>query len=161
DYTAAEFPELAEYELDLRPPLEAQIMDAVDAVAYNVADLDDGFEARLLDLDLLRSELPDFAEAYAAVDRAHPEARRQLKFNEAIKRLLDRLATDLIENTRERVLAGGAANLDEIRRAAVRFAGFSPRGAELNLALKKFLFRRLYDNPAIVEERDRSVDALD
>src|SRR5579862_2356354 len=40
DYTAAEFPELAEYQLDLRQPLEAQIMDTVDSIAYNIADLD-------------------------------------------------------------------------------------------------------------------------
>src|SRR5271155_993196 len=57
----AAFPELAEYDLDLRPPLEAQLMDSVDEVAYNAADLDDGFEACLLDLELLRAELPAFA----------------------------------------------------------------------------------------------------
>src|SRR5580658_5956053 len=61
---AAAFPELAEYDLDLRPPLEAQLMDSVDEVAYNAADLDDRFEARLLDLELLRGELPLFAEIY-------------------------------------------------------------------------------------------------
>src|SRR5262249_15779781 len=48
DYNAKEFPELAEYLLDLRPPLEAQLIDLADEVAYNTADLDDGFESRLL-----------------------------------------------------------------------------------------------------------------
>src|SRR5579862_8698618 len=36
---ATAFPELAEYNLDLRPPLEAQLMNSVDEVAYNAADL--------------------------------------------------------------------------------------------------------------------------
>src|SRR5450631_1474170 len=54
NYSAAEFPALAEYLLDQRPPLEAQLIDLVDEIAYNTADLDDAFEARLLDLDLLR-----------------------------------------------------------------------------------------------------------
>ena len=161
DYSPSQFPELAEYQLDLRPPLEAQLMDAVDAIAYNTADLDDGFEAHLLDLDTLRDELPPFAAIYAAVERSHPQGRNQLKFNETIKRILDRLATDLIENTRAQVLASGAQSLAEIRQAPARFAGFSPEAAGLNAALKKFLYRRLYDNPAIVEERDRSVDALE
>jgi dGTPase len=161
DYAAAEFPELAEYQLDLRPPLEAQLMNSVDEIAYNAADLDDGFEARLLDLDLLRGELPLFAEIYSDVDRSHPLGRDKLKINEAIKRILDRLATDLIENTRERVLESGAHDVEEIRRAEKRLAGFSPAAAELDAALKKFLYRRLYDNPAIVEERDRSIDALE
>ena len=39
DYAAAEHPELAEYRLDLRPPLEAQLIDLVDEIAYNIADL--------------------------------------------------------------------------------------------------------------------------
>src|SRR5579884_1804248 len=48
DYNPQEFPELADYLLDLRPPLEAQLIDATDELAYNTADLDDGYEARLL-----------------------------------------------------------------------------------------------------------------
>src|SRR6202451_431480 len=43
EYAAGAFPELAEYLLDRRPPLEAQLMDAVDEIAYSAADLDDGF----------------------------------------------------------------------------------------------------------------------
>src|SRR5205823_6313310 len=50
DYDPAKFPELAEYWLDKRPPLEAQLIDATDELAYNTADLDDGYEAHLLTL---------------------------------------------------------------------------------------------------------------
>ena len=46
DYTVAEHPDLAEYLLDLRPPLEAQLIDLTDEIAYSTADLDDGFEAQ-------------------------------------------------------------------------------------------------------------------
>ena len=46
-----EFPELAEYLLDRRPPLEAQLIDLADEIAYSTADLDDGYEARLLTLE--------------------------------------------------------------------------------------------------------------
>jgi len=156
---ALEFPELGEYLLDLRPPLEAQLIDSVDEIAYNAADLDDGFESRLLDLELLRSELPPFAEIYDEVDRAHPLGATKLKINETIKRILDLLATDLIESTRQRVLASGAQSVDDVRRMNTRLARFGP-AADLDRALKTFLHRRLYDNPAIVEERERSVEAL-
>jgi dGTPase len=161
DYTAAEFPELAEYQLDLRPPLEAQLIDSVDEIAYNVADLDDGFEARLLDLDMMRSELPAFAQSYAEIERRYPQARTRPKFNEAIKRILDQLATDLIENTRAQILAGGAQSVEDIRRAPRRLAGFCPAMAGLSASLKQFLLHRLYNHPAIVEDRERSVEALD
>src|SRR5271167_268140 len=65
DYPPAKFPELAEYLLDERPPLEAQLIDCVDEIAYNTADLDDAREAELLDTSALREEVPLFAAAYA------------------------------------------------------------------------------------------------
>ena len=161
DYSPADFPELAEYELDLRPPIEAQLMNAVDEIAYNSADLDDGFEARLLQIGMLREELPFLTGIYDEVDRGHPGGRTKLKIGETIKRLLDYLATDLIEQTRRLVSTAGARNTDDIRRWPHRLAGFSPQVAKNNKALKTFLYRRLYDHPAIVEERDRSVEALE
>src|ERR1700684_504856 len=73
EYGAREFPALAEYLLELRPPLEAQIMDSVDEIAYNTADLDDGREAHLLDQTALCAEVPLFAKCYEEVERAHPD----------------------------------------------------------------------------------------
>lgn len=161
DYSATEFPELAEYGPELRPPVEAQLMNAVDEIAYNCADLDDGFEARLLDIEMVREELPFFADIYYEVDRRHPDGRVKLKIDETIKRLLDYLATDLIEQTRGQVSASGAKDTEDIRRLPKRLAGFSPEVAKSNNELKRFLYRRLYDHPTIVEERDRSVNALE
>jgi dGTPase len=154
-------PELAEYSPDKRPPLEAQLIDLVDEIAYNTADLDDGFEARLLDLDQLRAEVPSFDAAYAEVDRRYPQGPLRLKFNEALKRILDHFATDLIENTRRQVEASGARTVEDIRNAEKRLAGFSLSVAEESAGFKSFLNRRLYSQPVIAEERDRSVAALD
>jgi len=161
DYRADEFPELAEYLLDLRPPLEAQLIDLVDEIAYNTADLDDGFEAHLLELEPLIEAVPVFAEQYADVDRRYPAGRAKLKFNEALKRVLDRSATDLIETTRRQIAANRVDSVEGVRRLLKRLAGFSPGIEEQNAALKRFLYARLYDHPAIVQERDRSVQALD
>src|SRR6478736_1678923 len=63
-YAAAEFPQLAEYLLDRQPPLEAQLIDATDELAYSTADLDDGFEARLITLDQINEGVPVFAQFY-------------------------------------------------------------------------------------------------
>ena len=84
----------------------------------------------------------------------------KLKFNEAVKRMLDHLATDLIENTRADVAASGVQSVEDVRRAPRRLAGFSPPMAAENAALKKFLLKRLYNHPAIVGDRERSVEAL-
>jgi dGTPase len=161
DYSEAEFPQLREYLLDLRPPLEAQLIDCVDEIAYNTADIDDALEAGLLDLAVLCKEVPFFGAAYAPVDAAHPEAREKLKFNEALKHVLDSLATDLIETTGQRVLASRVSSTEDVRRAPTRLAGFSEETAGQNAALKRFLFAHIYNHPAITEDRDRSVKCLE
>ncbi|MBI1750030.1 MAG: deoxyguanosinetriphosphate triphosphohydrolase [Acidobacteria bacterium] len=161
DYSAAEFPELAEYLLSQRPPLEAQLIDLVDEIAYNTADLDDGYEAHLLDLPEILAGVPLFAEIYAQVDRRYPDGRRKLKFNEANKRALDRLVTDLIEHTRTQLAASGAHSVEDVCKYSRRLASFSPEGTRHNMAWKQFLLAHLYDTPAINEERDACMAALE
>jgi len=66
DYDPNQFPDLVEYLLDQRPPLESQLIDFVDEIAYNTADLDDGYEAKLLEIDAIREAVPLFAEFMTA-----------------------------------------------------------------------------------------------
>jgi dGTPase len=160
EYAATDWPELAEYLLDQRPPLEAQLIDLVDEIAYNVADLDDGLEAELLTLQQIRASVPLFAQMYDALHNQKPEAREKLKFYEANKRALDWLVTDLIESTRSSLNNAGVHSVDDVRRAPRRLAGFSAEAAAHSAAWRKFLFTHLYDHPSIVEEREESVRAL-
>jgi dGTPase len=159
-YNPADFPELAEYLLDQRPPLEAQLIDLVDEIAYNTADLDDGYEARLLEFEQILAGAPLFRAMYEEVERQHPGGRRKLKFNEALKRVLDRLVSDLIAETRGRIAASAVASPEEVRRHSALLAGFSAEAAQRNAELKAFLLANLYNHPLIVEERERSVEAL-
>lgn len=161
DYSAADYPQLREYMLDLRPPLEAQIIDRVDEIAYNTADLDDALEAELLDVELLCREVPEFAESHVQVSAVYPTASHKLQFNEALKRVFDHLATDLIAETQRQVREAGIQSVEDTRRAPARLAQFSSAAATHNAALKKFLFQHIYDHPSITEERDRSVRCLE
>jgi dGTPase len=162
DYSGkeAEWPELAEYLLELRPPLEAQLIDCVDELAYNTADLDDAREAELLDLRVLARDVPIFGEAYELVSAKYPAAIDKLKFNDALKSVLDQLVTDLIETTSARVREAGVKTVDDVRRLSKRIAGFSPELAQRNAELKRFLFANIYERPIITEDRDRSVRFL-
>jgi dGTPase len=156
----AEWPELAEYSLELRPPLEAQLIDGVDEIAYNTADLDDAREAELLELEVLSRDVPIFGEAYERVNAKYPAVIEKLKFNDALKSVLDQLVTDLIETTSARVREAGVKTVDDVRRYSKRIARFSPELAQRNAELKRFLFANIYDRPIITEDRDRSVQCL-
>lgn len=161
EYAPEEFPALEEYLLDRRPALEAQLIDLVDEIAYNTADLDDSFEARLLDLEKLRADAPIFDAAYREVEQRHPKGARKLKFNEALKRVLNSLVTDLIEETQRQVKASGAETVEDVRNSPKRLAGLSAAVAQHNAGLKRFLNSNVYSLPVIAEERERSVAALD
>src|SRR6202161_2981932 len=73
DYDAAKHPELAEYLLDQRPPLEAQLIDSTDEIGYNTADLDDGYEAHLLTIDQIRAGVTVFERFFRKVAQNYPD----------------------------------------------------------------------------------------
>ncbi len=152
DYKAADHPELREYLLDQRPPLEAQLIDLTDEIAYTTADMDDGFEARILNVDELR-KLAIFERFYREVDAQHPTARRKLKFNETVKRIFDRLVTDLIENTRQRIQDSGVQTLEDVRNYPERIAAFSPAVERERAEAKAFLYKNLYFSEALQAEK--------
>ncbi len=161
DYNPTEFPELSEYRLEERPPLESQLIDWVDEIAYNTADLDDALEANLLDLDSLCREASYFGNVFAKVDRGYPHASSKLKFSEALRHVLNSLVTDLIAATQERVRQSGVQAVEDIRRSPQRLATLSETGCQQNAMLKHFLFTHVYNHPLITEDSQRSVRCLE
>src|SRR5271154_4259832 len=71
DYDAGEHPALASYLLGERPPLEAQLIDLADEIAYLTADLDDGVESGLLDIRHIREHVHILRRCYAVVEQEH------------------------------------------------------------------------------------------
>ncbi len=153
DYNATEHPELAEYLLDQRPPLEAQLIDLTDEIAYSTADLDDGFEAKLLRLPQIRERVQVFEKYFAEAEAKYPDAPEKMKFNEALKRVLNRFVTDLIENTRQRAQQAGVASLDELRHYPERLAAFSPEVEAERREAKSFLYEALYNCKPLQPEK--------
>ena len=156
DYSATEHPELTEYLLDRHPPLEAQLIDLTDEIAYSTADLDDGFEARLLQLPQIRERVPVFERYYVEAEARYPNASEKLKFNEALKRVLNRFVTDLIDNTRRRIQEAKIGSLEELRRIPDRLAAFSPEVESERREAKRFLYEALYNCKPLEPEKRKA-----
>lgn len=157
DYAPGELPggiAAGEYDLGLRPPLEAQLIDWTDEISYNAADLDDAFEAKLLSLDQIRSQVPIFARLLGAAAARYPQAPEKLLFNEALRHMIDHFATDLIEQTARR--ARGFASAAAVQRHPERLAGLSPAASAERLEVKQFLHRELYNHPRLRAEKLRA-----
>ena len=144
DYSVEQHPELAEYFLDWRPPLEAQLIDLADEIAYLTADLDDGMEAEILTLQQIRSEVSLFERYFAPIAETHPGAPDKLLFQETLKLMLNALADDLVMEIRRRVGERGIQNLEGIRQAPERVAAFSTEIERLRREAKEFLYQNLY-----------------
>ena len=154
DYEASQHPELAEYALNQRPPLEAQLIDLTDEIAYNTADLDDGYEAHLLSLEDIREGIPVFNRFYREVKQIYPDASDKLKFNETLKRILNRFVDDLITNTQARLQQAKIKTLDDVRNHTERLAAFTPTVEAERKQSKAFLYENLYYSPSLAGEKE-------
>jgi dGTPase len=154
DYDANAHPELAEYLLDRRPPLEAQLIDLTDEIAYSTADLDDGYEARLLTIEQIADSVDLFNRHYREAKSRYPNAAEKLVFNEAVKAIFGSFVGDLITNTAQRVKTADVHSLEDIRRHSGRLAAFSPTVEAERRQLKEFLYENLYYSPALAGEKE-------
>jgi dGTPase len=160
DYDSKQFPQFAEYLLDQRPPLEAQLIDLTDEIAYSTADLDDGVEALIVTREQVREGVPLFAEAADEVDRLYPDATDKLKFYEALKRVLDHLVSDLIAQSRQTIAAASVQSIDAVRRCPQRLLSFSPETENARRRLKDFLYRNLYYSPVIKLDKEQGEQVI-
>ena len=154
DYDARDFPELQEYALSQRPPLEAQLVDLTDEIAYSTADLDDGYEACVLSLDRIREGVCIFEDCYQEACALFPGATPKLLLNEALKRMLDRMVTDLIQHTSQAVRQAGVKSLEDVRSYPGRLASFSEEVEKQRRQAREFLYPRLYFSPELKPEKD-------
>ncbi|MHB8302626.1 MAG: dGTP triphosphohydrolase [Acidobacteriaceae bacterium] len=155
DYSAADHPELAEYFLDTRPPLEAQIIDVADEIAYLTADIDDGVEAEILSLTHLCDNVSLFAEFYREMEGRHPYAAPKLLFHESLKRMMNALVDDLIVTTGQRARASDAHSLADVRQVGERLATLSSAMEARRREAKQYLLQHLYHTEGL--ERDHAL----
>jgi dGTPase len=156
DYSADQYPELANYLLGKRPPLEAQIIDLADEIAYLTADLDDGVESGLLEIEHIRRHVDILAHCYAQVEREHIGVDAKFLFNEALQLMQNVLTDDLIATTQTNTRAIGATTLGQVRDHPVRLATFSPLAEAHRLQEKKYLYDTLYTCSALSLEHDKA-----
>ena len=155
DWNVDEFPELAEYLLDQRPPLEAQLIDLADEIGYNVADLDDGVESGIISIETIREHLPAFERIWLEVEERYSDALPKLKLSECLRRILDRMVSDLIHASGHRIRAARINRSREVRAYSQRLLGFSSEVDAEQRETKSFLHTWLYDSPTLSSDRLR------
>jgi dGTPase len=128
-----------------QPSLEAQLANFADEIAYNNHDVDDGIRAGLISVEQLL-QVPLFHQYHQEVLLKYPKlASRRLVF-EILRRVINRLVSDLIGSSAERLGKSGILSISEVRTHQGPLIGFSDAMREMNLGLKAFLREHVYNH---------------
>jgi len=141
--TIAAYNARQDLELMTWPSAEAQVAALSDDIAYDNHDIDDGFRAGLFTLDDLRDVLL-IGEALAEVRKSIRPIEDSRAIHEAVRRLIDRMVTDVVAETKRRIAQSGVASVDAVRRSAAALVAFSDDMREREKGLRAFLFERMY-----------------
>ena len=134
---------------------EAQIAAIADGIAYNNHDIDDGIRAGLFAMDDLK-ELPVIGEIVAALEQRYPGLERRRLIHESIRRLIDCMVSDLLQESRARLAMLAPQSADDIRKAQAPVIAFSEEMERSDRVLRGFLFNRMYRHEDVNRETARA-----
>jgi dGTPase len=141
---------------------EAQAAAIADDIAYDAHDIDDGLRAGLFVLDDLAA-VPLAGALLREIDAAHPNIDAPRRGHELIRRLITRMIEDVITESRRRLIALGAKDVDDVRGAGSSVIAFSADMAAADAAIKAFLLPHMYRHErvmAVMGEAERVVAEL-
>ncbi len=135
----------AQQTLDLGtwPSLEAQIAALADDIAYTNHDLDDGLRAGLFQFEEVAA-LPLAGPSFQTALSLFPAVEQGRRINEAVRRLMTFMISDLLAATRAELSAINPMSADAVRSAGRAVARFSDPVLDDLTVLRAFLFERMY-----------------
>jgi dGTPase len=142
-----------------QPGLEAQLANVADEIAYNNHDVDDGLRSELLTVEQLRG-VTLFAEQYERVSQRYPDLPPRRHIHETIRRMVNVVVTDFIDESRRRIQAAGVRTIEDVRNQPEPLVGYSEAVQTRVLELKRFLRSELYAHPRVKEISTKAATTL-
>ena len=133
-----------------QPGLEAQLADISDGIAYTNHDVDDGFRAGLLSLEQLGEE-ELFQEQFRIVQAEYPDLEDRRLIYEIIRRMINLVVSDLIEQTAIRLEELEPSSIDDIRLHKTPVVGLGDEVFKKHSSLKRFLNKNLYQHEKVLK----------
>lgn len=154
-FTDYDLPDGRLFHREGQPSLEAQVANLSDEIAYNHHDLDDGLRSGMINLAQLK-EVELWQEAFAQIQEELPGQPERVQIFQTVRRLINRVVTDLVECTSETLESQGIDSLDKVRDYPKGLVGFSKDLQEKITQLKRFLFKNLYRQYRVERMADKA-----
>jgi dGTPase len=138
----------ADYTPDLRGPLEAQIANAADELAYTAHDLDDGLRSGMITTHML--EGITLWEILAESVGWRGPLLDDLARHRLIRRLIGIEVSDLVSSTSQTLRESSARSVDDLQRLPYNVIGYSEDMHRRNRQIKDFLYANMYRHHRVV-----------
>jgi dGTPase len=140
--------------------LEAQVANLADEITYYSHDLDDGLDSGLLSEKNLIRNVRIFAHASKLVKKEFGSLPDESRRYFTIRTIIDMQIHDVVDNSERLIQKAGVKFADAVRLSARPLIAYSPKRRELNLELRKYLYKNLYYNPVVHKPNLRAVKLL-
>jgi dGTPase len=144
-----------EFEPEMQPSLEAQVVDIADEIAYDNHDLDDGVTSGLINEESL-NEIKLWKQMSNNIKKLYPDTRKEIWKYQTIKSLINVQVTDVIEESERRLKQFKIASYAEVRECAEKIISFSSQMSLMRRDLRKFLLDYLYQHYRVVRMSDKA-----
>jgi dGTPase len=151
--------EQRDLELHSFPGPEAQVAAIADDIAYDNHDMDDGLRAGLFGITDI-GELPLVGPVLQSLQEKYPGLEAPRLIHETVRRLIDLMVTDLIEETRRRLEKAQPRSAAEVRGLGHALVAFSPAMVEHEQVIRRFLFERMYRHHRVNQMTSRARDVV-
>jgi dGTPase len=131
-----------------QPSLEAQLTNIADEIAYNNHDVDDGLRSGLITIQQLQ-QVGLFNRHYFEVNAKFSDLPDKRKAQETIRRIINQLVCDLIDNTLKNIEHNKIKNIQDVRSSKVSIVTFSSDLKKQMAELKSFLHSNLYQHEQV------------
>jgi dGTPase len=138
----------SDYNPDLRGPLEAQIANLADELAYTAHDLDDGLRSGMIAHPML-SGITLWEILVESIGWRTPTLD-DLDRHRMIRRLIGMEVDDIVHTTDHRLRENNVRSVEQLQRMSFNVIGFSEELHRRNRQLKDFLYVNLYRHPRVV-----------
>jgi len=134
---------------DTPPPLEGQVVEIADAIAYDSHDLDDALAMGIISAADLEG-LAIFRQAAADFEKTLADLSTDQRIRRIAKLLIDLMARDLLATSEREIASAGVASLDEVREAGRRLIHLSAELEPKVKELEAFMMDRVYRHHRVV-----------